>query len=86
MLHGDPEARRRAIVEDVQGEALQANDLGETVDDPGNVIKCVGEAAPRRHVRLAEARQVGRDDVEAIGQKRYEVPEHVARAREAMKQ
>jgi hypothetical protein len=84
MLCGDPEACRRAIVENVHREALQADDLGEAVDDAGDMIECVREVAPRRHVRLAEARQVGRNDVEAIGQKRDEIPEHVARAREAM--
>ena len=56
------------------------------VDDRGDVVERVGEAAPRRHVRLAEARQVGRHDVETIGQMRDQIPEHVARAREAVKQ
>jgi hypothetical protein len=86
MLCGDPEACRRAIVENVHSEALQADDLSEVVDDAGDMIECVREVAPRWHVRLAEARQVRRDDVEAIGQKRDEIPEHVAGAREAMKQ
>jgi hypothetical protein len=35
---------------------------------------------------MAEARQVGRDDVVAIGETRDEIAEHVARARKAMKQ
>ena len=86
MLHGEPEAGRRAIVEDIDGEAFEADHLGEAVDDVGDMVEGVGEVAPRRHVRLAEARQVGRDDVEAIGQERDEVAEHVARAREAVQQ
>src|SRR6266511_3020809 len=86
MFGGGPEAYRRAIVEDIDCEALQADYFSEAVDDGGDVIECVLEFAPRRHVRLAEARQVGRDDVETIGQKRDQIPEHVARAWEAMQQ
>ena len=42
--------------------------------------------APVRHVRLAEARQVGRDEVEAVGQKGNEIPEHMAGAGKAVQQ
>ena len=86
MFCGDPEAYRRAIVEDIDCKALQADHLCEAVDDGGDVIECVFEFAPRWHVRPAEAGQVGRDDVEAIGQKRDQIPEHVARAWDAMEQ
>jgi hypothetical protein len=86
MLRGDPEANRRAVVEVVDREAFQANDFREAVNDAGDVVECVGELGPRRHLRLAEAWQVGRDDVEAIGEERDEIPKHVARAGEAMKQ
>ena len=86
MLGCDPQAGRRAIVEDVDRKALQADHFGEAVDDAGDVVEGVGEVAPRRHVGLAEARQVGRHDVEAIRQLRDQIPEHVARARETMKQ
>ena len=86
MLCGDPEARRRAIVEDIDRKTLQADHFRKAVDDAGDAVERVGEVAPRRHIRLAEARQVGRDDVEAIGEQRDEIPEHVARAREAVKQ
>src|SRR6266446_552651 len=43
MLRGDPEACRRAIVENVHREAIQADDLGEAVDDAGDMIERVGE-------------------------------------------
>jgi hypothetical protein len=86
MFCGDPEARRRAVVEDVDREALQTDHFGEAVNDAGDVIECVRELAPRRHLRLAETWQVGGDDVEAIGQERDEIAEHVARAGEAVKQ
>ena len=65
---------------------FEADHFGEAVDDVGDVVERVGEVAARRHVRLAEARQIGRDDVKAIGQQRDEIAEHVARAREAVKQ
>jgi hypothetical protein len=42
--------------------------------------------AAARHVGLSEARQIGRDDVKAVGQERDEVPEHRAGARESMEQ
>src|SRR5882724_45558 len=86
MLHGDSEAGRRAIVEDVDREAIKADHFGKTVDNACDVVERVFERTPRRHVRLAETWQVGRDDVEAIGQERDEVPEHMACAWEAMKQ
>jgi hypothetical protein len=50
------------------------------------LVERVGKLAARRHVGLAEARQIGRDDVEAIGQQRDQIAEHVARAREAVQQ
>ena len=52
----------------------------------GDPIECAFELGPRWHLRLAEAWQVMCDGVEAVGQKRDETPEHVARAWEAMKQ
>ena len=86
MFCRNPEARRRAVVEDVDRKAIEADHLGEAVDDLGDVVEGVGELAARRHVGLAEAGQIGRDDVKAIGKKRDEVAEHVARAREAVQQ
>ena len=86
MLDGEPKAGRRAVVEDIDGVAIEADDFGEAVDDVGDVVEGVGEVAARRHVRLAEARQIGRDDVEAVGQQRDEIAEHVARRREAVQQ
>ncbi len=83
MLDGEPEAGRRAVVEHVDGVAIEADDLGEAVDRLRDPVEGVAAA---RHVGLAEARQVRRDDVEAIGQQRDEVAEHVAGAREAVQQ
>ncbi len=83
MLHREPEARRRAVVEDIDGIAIEADDFGEAVDQLGDPVEGVAAA---RHVGLAEARQIGSDDVEAIGQQRDEVAEHVACARKAVQQ
>src|SRR6516162_7316148 len=83
MLHCNPEAGRRAVIEDVDGIAIEADDLGETVDRSRDLIEAMAAA---RHVGVAEARQVGGNDVEAIGQERDEVAEHVAGAREAVQQ
>lgn len=86
MLCGDPETGRRAIVEDVDREALQADHLGEAIDDICDMVEGVGEVAGGRHVRLAEPRQVRRDDMEAVRQERNEIAEHMSRTREAVQQ
>ena len=83
---GDPEADRRAVVEHVDREAVEAENLGEAVDDVGEMIEGVVEFGRIRHVRLAEAGQVGRDQVKLVGQERYQVAEHVARRRVAVQQ
>ena len=84
--HRDAEARRRAVVEDVERESVEADELGEAPHDPGEIVERVAECVPRRHRRAAEPREIGRDDVKAVGQARDEVSEHVARAGKAMKQ
>src|SRR5262245_39049393 len=82
----EPEADRRAVVEHIDREAIESDDLGEAVDDNGDVVESVSEIISRWHGRLAETRQIGRDDVETIGQEGDEAPEHVARAGKAVKQ
>src|SRR4029453_1296849 len=86
VAHGEPEADRRTVVEHIDREAIKPDDLGQAVDDTGEVVERVAERTPRWHTRLAESRQIGREDVEAIGQERDEVSEHMARAREAVGQ
>src|SRR5262249_49281734 len=86
MASGNAEARGRAIVEEVDGEAIEAHDLGESIDDVGHVVERVGEVGPERHIRLPKTRKIGSDDMKAIRQKWNQVPKHVAGAREAMKQ
>ena len=86
MLCCDPETCRRAVVEDIDCEALQADHLGEAVDNAGHVTERVGELVPRWHLRLSEAGQIRRHDVKAVGELRDEVAEHMTCARETMKQ
>ena len=86
MPHREPEARGRAVVEDVEREAVEADELAETFHHPGQVVERIGELIPGRHRRASEAGQVGRDDMQAVGQAGNEVAEHVARAGEAVEQ
>jgi len=83
MPDGEPEASGRAVIEHVDGVAVEADDVGEAVDRAGEPVE--GGAA-LRCVGFAEAGQIGGDNVVAIGQQWDEIAEHVARAREAMQQ
>ena len=86
MPHRYAEARRRAVVKDVECELAEADELGEAPHDPGEIVERVAELLPRRHRRAAEAREVGRDGVKAVGQAWDEIPEHVARAGKAVEE
>ena len=83
MLDRQPEPCRRAVVEHVDGIAVEADGLGEAVDRLRDPVECV---RPIRHVGVAEARQIGRDDMESVGEQRDEVAEHMAGGREAVQQ
>jgi len=83
VLHGEPESGRRAVIEDIDGIAIEADHLRETLDRLRDPVEGMAAAG---HVGLAEARQVGSNNVKAVGQERDEVPEHMAGAREAMEQ
>ena len=83
MLDREPEPGRRAVVEYVDGVAVEADGLGEAVDRLRDPVERV---RPVRHIRVAEARQIGRDDMESVGEQRDEVAEHVAGGREAVQQ
>ena len=83
MLHGEPESGRCAVIEDIDGIAIEADHLSEAIDRLRDPVERV--AAPR-HVGLSETRQIGSDDVKAVGQQRDEIPEHMAGARETVEQ
>src|ERR1700678_4144023 len=86
VLRRDAETRRRAVIEDVDREAIKAHQFSEAVDDAGDVVEGIFELGPRRHVRLPEPGQVRRNDVETVREQRDQIPEHVAGTREAVKQ
>src|SRR5262249_59587357 len=86
VAHGEPEAGRRAVVEDIDRIPIKADDLGKPIDHPRNVVKRVVEFVPRRHIGLTEPGKVWGDDMKPVSEKRDQVAEHVARAREAMQQ
>src|SRR5262249_39204629 len=88
MLHGQTEPSRCTVIENVDRVAIKADDLGEAVDRLGYAGEGVLESglATSGHVGFAESREVGRDDMEAIGQERDQIAEHMARTREAMEQ
>jgi hypothetical protein len=50
------------------------------------IFETVVELAKTWRFRIAEADQVRRDHMEATGQQRNQIPEHVRRTREAMQQ
>src|SRR5580698_3164212 len=86
MLRHDAKPGWRAVVEDIDREPREPNHLGEAVDHAGQMIEGVSKVPGRRHIRAAEARQVGRDEPKAVGEHRNEIAEHVARGRKAMQQ
>ena len=84
MANGEPEACWRAVVEDVHGKPIEADDIGKAADHAGDVVERIAEFFSRRHVGLTEARKVRGDDMKSVGEERDEVTEHVARGREAV--
>jgi hypothetical protein len=43
MADGEPEPRRRAIIENVNGKAIKADDFGETFNHAGDIVEGVIE-------------------------------------------
>jgi hypothetical protein len=86
MADSEPEACWCAVVKEVHRKPIEADDLAKAVDHVGNVVECVSEFFPRRHVGLTEPGKVRRDHMKSIGEQRDQVTKHVARAREAVQQ
>src|SRR5262249_50026056 len=86
VLHGEPKSSRCAVIEYVDGITIKTNDLGETIDDAGDIVERVIEFFSWRHFGSTEPRKVRCDDIKSIGEERYQVAEHVSRAREAVQQ
>jgi hypothetical protein len=86
VADGEPEARRSAVVKDIDREAAEADNLCEALDHARDVVECVAEFFSRRHVELTEPGKVRRDDMESVGEQRDQVTEHMAGAREAVEE
>ena len=83
MLDRESEPGRRAIVEHVNGVAVEADGLGEAVDRRRDLVERVRFV---RHIGVAEAREIGSDDMETVGEQRDQVAEHMAGGGEAVQQ
>lgn len=86
MTERKPETSRRAVIENVDRETVEADHFGEAFDHAREIVERVTEAFARRHVGLAEAGKVGRHDMKPVRQQRDEVTKHVACAGEAVQQ
>ena len=78
MANSQSKAGGRTVVEDVNREAVEAQDFREPLDHLGDVVECVGELGSGRHVRLTKSRQIGRHHVKSIRQQRDQISEHMA--------
>src|SRR5262245_62041470 len=86
MPHREAEASRRAIIEDIDGEAVKPDHLSEAVNSRRDVVEGVAELGPFRHVRLAKSGQIGRNHTKSVGELRNKMAEHVAGSWKAVQQ
>lgn len=84
--HGEAEADRRAVVEDVERVAGQPERVGEPGDHLGQAVEGVGELFAVGRVGEAKAGQVWGDEVVVAGEVREEIAEHVRGSRETVEQ
>ena len=83
MLDRKPEPGRRAIVEHVNGVAVEADGVGESIDRRRDLVERIRFI---RHIGVAEAREIGSDDMETVGEQRDEIAKHMAGGGEAVQQ
>src|SRR4029077_9384747 len=86
MAHGKPETRRCAVVEDIDGKAIEPDDFGEALNHLGDIVEGIFECIARRHVGLAESGKVRSDYVKSVGKHWDQIAEHMTRARKAVQQ
>ena len=65
---------------------MEADHLGEAIDDVRDSLECVDEGAPRRHVGLTEPRQIGSDEAKPVRKLRDEIAKHVTSGGKAVQQ
>src|ERR1700761_609647 len=75
MGQREAQSGRGAVVENVERIALEADAFPEVADHLGEAVERVIEASARRRLRLAETREIGRDEMEMGFKQRDEVPE-----------
>src|SRR6202044_1365942 len=86
MTGGESEAGRRAVVKDIHGKAIEADDFAKALDHASDLVERVIELISGRHVGLTEPGKVRRDHMKSVGEERDKITEHVSRAREAVQQ
>jgi hypothetical protein len=67
----------RAVIEDINRVAFETHRLREAVNNLAQILKRVAKPLTVRRIREAEAQQIGCDHMEAVGQSRNEIAEHV---------
>src|SRR5262249_17638390 len=70
--HRKAETSRRAIVKDIDGEAVKSDHFSEAINSRRDVVEGVAELGPFRHVRLAKPGKVGRNHMKSVGELRNE--------------
>ncbi|MNX73547.1 hypothetical protein D3C86_1049500 [compost metagenome] len=86
MGQGQAQARRRAVVKEVQRVAGQSKPVDERFQRLGQVVERIAVAAFSRHLREAETGQIGSNHAEMTGQPGNQVAELMRRAGKAMQQ
>src|SRR5262245_2572806 len=77
MSEGEAEADRRAVIEDVDRISLEADGLGEGIDDLGQIIERVFELRPTRGIRETKAQQIWCDYMVSICEQWDQAAEHM---------
>jgi hypothetical protein len=86
MLQRQSPAHRRAVIHDVHCVTLHPELVEQSVDELAEAIEGVGEPGAIRHVALAVARIIRRDDAVTIRKRRDQIAEHVRRRRKAVQE
>jgi hypothetical protein len=86
MSHREPKPDRGSIVKDVHYKLIQTDKVRETLDHVGDFCKAVRKSIARRHVGLAEPREIRCHDTELLREERNEVAKHVAGGRKSVQE
>ena len=86
MLQRQPPAHRRAVVHDVHRVTPHPELIEQAVDEFPEAIEGVSKPGAIRHVALAVARIIRRDDAVTIRKRRDQIAEHVRRRRKAVQE